>query len=442
MAAIDETHDPQRQSWVAAANERGCDFPIQNLALGVFRRQGGAELPRGGVAIGDRILDVGEAHRAGLFDGAARQAAAAASDTTLNRLMGLGPAAWNALRQAVSALLRAGGEDEAERRRRCDSLLVPIAQAELFVPAAVGDYTDFFASIYHATNGGRINRPDNPLMPNYKWVPVAYHSRASSVVASGAEVKRPNGQTNPAGSAAPQFGPCRMLDYEAEIGFYIGPGNKRGEAIPLDRAEDHIFGYCILNDWSARDIQSWESAPLGPFLGKSFATMVSPWIVTTAALAPFRIPATTRPPGDPAPLPYLASPADQSAGGVDLSIEVLLRTERMRREGAAAYRMSLGTMRDLYWTPAQMVAHHTVNGCNLNPGDLCGTGTVSGPEKPSWGCLMELTTRGRDRIDLPNGEMRTFVEDGDEIAMRARCERDGYVGIGFGECRGVVSPAG
>ncbi|MBV8167672.1 MAG: fumarylacetoacetase, partial [Alphaproteobacteria bacterium] len=326
-------------------------------------------------------------------------------------------------------------------RRRANDLLVPMADATLELPAAVGDYTDFFTSIYHATNAGRMFRPENPLQPNFKYVPVAYHSRASSVVVSGTPVRRPHGQAKAPADTAPRFGPSRNLDYECELGFFIGPGNPLGQPVPIGQAGARIFGFCLLNDWSARDIQGWEYQPLGPFLGKSFATTISPWVVTAEALAPFRLPAFERPAGNPPPMAHLHDAADQAAGGLDIAVEVLIETARMRQEHAAPVRLSLGNARDVYWTVAQMVAHHTSNGCNLNPGDLCATGTLSGKDKSSFGSILELAWRGTQPIALPNGESRRFVEDGDAIILRARCARPGAVSIGFGECRGVVEPA-
>jgi fumarylacetoacetase len=441
MPMLDETHDPTRRSWVAAANEAGAEFPLQNLPFGVFRRRGASEAPRGGVAIGDRILDLAAAERAGLFTGTAREAAAAASGPTLNPLMALGGSAWSALRQALSRLLGADGAGLDERRRAVEPHLVALVDAELLVPAAIGDYTDFYASIFHATNVGRLFRPDNPLLPNYKYVPIAYHGRASSISSSGTPVRRPKGQIRPPESEAPVVAPSRALDYETEMGFYVGPGNALGETLSIDAAGTRIFGFCLLNDWSARDMQAWEYQPLGPFLAKSFATTVSPFIVTSAALAPFRTAAFARPPGDPAPLPYLASTEDAAEGGFDVVIEVWLATARMRSENRPPVRLSRGNLKDTYWTVAQMLTHHASNGCNLRPGDLVGTGTISGSERSSWGSLIELTRRGAEPIQLPTGETRRFLEDGDEIVMRARAERDGFIGIGFGECRAVVEPA-
>jgi len=436
MNTTNQTHDPKRLSWVETANARDTAFPVQNLPYGVFHRAG--EAPRAGVAIGDQILDLAAARRAGLIDG---RAADTCGGPTLNRLMALGPADWSRLRGQVFDCLTSDGERADDCRRRAGELLVPMVDAIMALPAEIGDYTDFFTSIYHATNAGRMFRPDNPLQPNFKYVPVAYHSRASSVVVGGTPVRRPHGQSRGPDDPAPGFGPSRRLDYECELGFFIGTGNELGEPVPVARAAAHIFGFCLLNDWSARDIQGWESQPLGPFLGKSFSTSISPWVVTAEALAPFRCPAFARAAGDPAPLPHLASADETARGGLDIVMEVWLQTERMRRENAAPTRLSRSNVRDCYWTVGQMVAHHTSNGCNLRPGDLCATGTVSGETKDSLGCMLELTWGGSQPVTLPNGETRRFLEDGDDLMLRAHCARDGAVSIGFGECRGRVLPA-
>jgi fumarylacetoacetase len=309
------------------------------------------------------------------------------------------------------------------------------------VPFRIGDYTDFYASIHHATNVGRLFRPDTPLLPNYKWVPIGYHGRASSIVVSGTEIRRPSGQTKTPDMAAPAFGPATMLDYELEVGFFVGQGNVLSQPIPLDDAEQHIFGLCLLNDWSARNIQSWEYQPLGPFLAKNFATTLSPWVVTLDALDPYRAPAMARAEGDPAPLPYLHSQRDQQCGGFDITLEVSLLTAKMRSKHKPPTRISRGNMKDLYWTPAQMLTHHASNGCNLQPGDLLATGTVSGSTRDSVGSLLERTRRGAEPLELPNGETRKFLDDGDEVILRGWCEREGYPRIGLGECRGRVNPA-
>lgn len=315
-----------------------------------------------------------------------------------------------------------------------------MTDAELFLPATIGNYTDFYASIHHATRVGSLFRPDAPLLPNYKFVPIAYHGRASSIVVSGASLRRPCGQMKPDNAPAPVFGPSRALDYELEVGFFIGPGNRLGEPIPIEQAGEHIFGVCLLNDWSARDLQKWEYQPLGPFLGKNFGTTISLWVVTMEALAPFRVPAFSRPPGDPAPLPYLHGADDQQHGGVALTLEVWLATARMRTAGQAPVRLSQSRLADSYWTPAQLVAHHASNGCNLCPGDVLASGTVSGPARDSGGCLLELTRGGAEPISLPNGETRRFLEDGDEVVLRGFCEAPGRARLGLGECRGTITP--
>jgi fumarylacetoacetase len=435
---IDETHAAGRASWVTSANGHTM-FPIQNLPLGVFSPDGGSA--RGGVAIGDRILDLGSALEAGLFSGAARDAAEAASGRTLNALLEAGPAARQALRRRVSDILDAKGADAAKIETTAGRLLHDSDRCIVHLPARVGNFTDFFAGIHHAHTAGTISRPENPLMPNYKYVPVAYHSRASSVRVSGGLVRRPNGQRKPPEQDAPDFGPCRNLDYEMELGVWIGPGNEIGSPIPIAEASRHVAGFCLLNDWSARDIQAWESQPLGPFLAKSLSTFVSPWIVTTEALAPFRIAQPPRPAGDPAPLRHLNDAADQADGCFDIGLEVLLLTPKMRAAGAAPHVLSRSNASMLYWTVAQMVAHHTSNGCNLQPGDLFGSGTVSGTAPGSAGCLLEMTRGGRNPVSLPNGETRTYLLDGDEVVFRATCRRDGYASIGFGECRGTVTEA-
>jgi fumarylacetoacetase len=434
---MDETHDPQRTSWVPSARA-GTDFPIQNLPFGIFRRRDDAEPARVGMAIGDQILDLAACHDEGRFSGLAAQAGDACAAATLNPLMALGPATRAALRRQAAALLASDSPAHRAHPGTGDRVLVPMSEADLLLPAAIGDYTDFYASVHHATNVGSMFRPDNPLLPNYKWVPIGYHGRASSIVPSGTPVRRPRGQIKDAAAEAPAFGPSRSLDYEMEVGCFVGTGNTLGEPVPVDRAEQHLFGLCLVNDWSARDVQSWEYQPLGPFLAKNFATTISPWVVTLEALEPFRVPAAPRPPGDPAPLPYLGAPADQARGAFDVTVEVWLATGRMRREGAAPVRLSRGRLADLYWTPAQLLAHHTSGGCNLQPGDLLASGTVSGPAKANRGSLLELTWRGAEPLSLPSGETRTFLEDGDEVIMRGYAERAGAARIGFGECRGVV----
>ncbi len=427
---IDHTHDPSLQSWVTSANGHA-DFPIQNLPFGVFSPLAGA--PRGGVAIGDMILDLRAVHEAGLLDEEAQAAAHACIGPTLNPFLALGAAPRQALRDAVSALLQEGSDERPHLLRRA-------ADCMMYLPAHVGDYTDFYAGIHHAEGVGRLLRPDQPLPPNYKWVPIGYHGRASSLRLSG-EVRRPNGQRKRAEEDAPAFGPSRGLDYEMELGIWVGPGNALGTSIPIGQAAGHIAGYCLLNDWSARDIQGWEYQPLGPFLAKSFCTTLSGWIVTPEALAPFRAPQPPRPDSDPAPLPYLHDAADQATGALDLTVEVLLSTAAMKRQGLAPHLLSAGSSLDLYWTPAQLLAHHASGGCNLNPGDLLGTGTISAPTPDGCGSLLEITAGGRTPITLPSGEVRRFLEDGDEVVLRARAQRPGAATIGFGECRGMVLPA-
>jgi fumarylacetoacetase len=430
----DATHDPSRRSWVVSADGHA-DFPIQNLPLGMFSPPGGAG-PRAGVAIGDEILDLAAANAAGLLTGEAGRAASAAGPA-LNGLLALGAGPRRALRARLAELLAEG----AAERAAVEPTLHRAADCAIHLPTAIGDYTDFYVGIHHATNVGRLFRPDNPLLPNYKWVPIGYHGRASTVVPSGVPVRRPYGQRKRPDETAPSFGPCRNLDYELELGIWIGTGNDRGTPIPIGRAAEHVAGYCLLNDWSARDVQAWEYQPLGPFLAKSFATTVSPWIVTPEALAPFRIGQPARPEGDPAPLDYLLDEADQRTGALEIELEVLLRTERMRALGREPHRLSIGSTRHLYWTTAQLVTHHTSNGCSLRPGDLLGSGTISAPEREGWGSLLEITRGGKEPVALPDGERRAFLEDGDEVILRARARRQGAAPIGFGECRAVVLPA-
>jgi fumarylacetoacetase len=435
---IDETHAPQRRSWIASANGHA-DFPIQNLPLGVFTAPGGAA--RAGVAIGDDIFDLAAAFELKLFDGLAAQAAQAASGATLNPLFALGSEARRALRRRVGEILDADGRDRARVEALRARLIHRAEDCRLELPAAIGDYTDFFAGIHHATNAGKLFRPDNPLLPNYKYVPIGYHGRASSIRPSGAAVRRPNGQRKPATEAVPSFGPSRNLDYELELGVWIGPGNDLGTPIPIAGAESHIAGFCLLNDWSARDIQGWEYQPLGPFLGKSFCTSISPWVVTPEALAPFRAAQAARPEGDPAPLPHLLDTHDQGSGALAIELEVLLLTPGLRDKGLPPHRLSAGNARDLYWTVAQLVAHHTSGGCNLRPGDIFGTGTISGPDDGALGSLLEISAGGRRPVALASGESRRFLEDGDTVIMRAQGRREGFATIGFGECRGTIAPA-
>ena len=439
--ALNETHEPRLDSWLAAANAPGTDFPIQNLPLGVFRRAGSTEAYRGGVAIGDQILDLAAALKAGAFSAAgvgsaaATAAAAAAIQPALNELMGAGPQAWSALRLALSRALRSG----STQRAALESCLLPQARAQYALPAHIGDYTDFYTSIHHASAVGRLFRPDQPLLPNYKWLPIGYHGRCSSIAVSGQQLPRPWGQILARGAATPTLEPSQRLDYELELGVFIGSGNAPGTPIAIEDAEANVFGLCLLNDWSARDVQAWEYQPLGPFLGKNFATTISPWIVTLEALEPYRVP-WTRPAGDPQPLAYLDSPEVRRHGAIDLQLEAWLQSAAMRRAGQAPCRLSHSNFRQAYWSIAQMVAHHTVNGCNLQPGDLLGTGTQSGAQAGEAGSLLELSAGGKQALTLPDGETRRFLEDGDEVIMRGWCERAGAARVGFGELSGRVLP--
>lgn len=429
---IDETHDPGLRSWIDSANVPTTDFPIQNLPFGLFRRTGSQDQPRIGVAIGDQILDLAQCRERGRLAGLPEPLREACGAAILNPLMALGPAAAG-LRRRLVELLRAGAPAEAE-------VLVGMNGAELLKPMAIGGYTDFYASIFHATNVGSLFRPDNPLLPNYKHVPIAYHGRTSSIVVSGTPVRRPWGQVKGPSDPAPSFRPSQRLDYEAEVAAVIGFGNTLGEPIAIDDAEAHVFGLCLLNDWSARDVQAWEYQPLGPFLGKNFATTISPWIVTLGALAPFRCGGFVRPAIDPQPLPYLTLATNDASSGFDIAIEVYLRSAEMRDQKLPALRLSRGSFADMYWSVAQMVTHHTSGGCNLGTGDVIASGTVSGPRDDARGCLLEITG-GTRPLELPTGEQRLFLADGDEVALHAFCECPGRARIGFGVCAGVVLPA-
>jgi fumarylacetoacetase len=420
------------RSWVSSAQEADTDFPLENLPYGVFRLGHSTQI---GVAIGDQILDLGACASEGFLKDIDSKIVDACTAQTLNPLMSLGPKAWSALRNRLQGFLSADQKD-GRLLGRLESMLVSIGDVDMQLPAQIRDYTDFYASTHHATRVGKLFRPDNPLLPNYKYVPIGYHGRASSIVVSGTEIRRPCGQTKPPSAAEPEFGPSRSMDYELEVGLFVGPGNVLGEPIPIAEAGEHIFGLCLVNDWSARDIQSWEYQPLGPFLAKSFATTVSPWVVPMEALAPFRVPAAERAAGDPAPLPYLNSPT-RGMDGVDLMLEVYLSSAQMREAGLEAVRMSVSNLRDLYWTPAQLLTHHASNGCNLRPGDLLATGTISGPEEGSEGCLLEMKLRG-EPVHLPTGEARSFLEDGDQVTFRAYAMREGLPRIGFGECVGTI----
>jgi fumarylacetoacetase len=436
MNMLNETHYPELRSWVASANVAGSDFPIQNLPFSVFRREGAGEDFRCGVAIGDQILDLAAVASAGIVSGDAEGAIRAGTEDKLNALMALGPAAWRGLRLALSRALREGAAEQGALQ----ACLVPQARAEYDVPARIGDYTDFYTSVHHATNIGKQFRPDNPLLPNYKWVPIGYHGRASSIVVSGQNFRRPVGQIMPPGAAQPIFGPSQRLDIELELGIFVGAGNRLGEPISITKAEDHVFGICLFNDWSARDIQAWEYQPLGPFLSKNFASTISPWVVTLEALAPFRVP-FSRPADDPQPLPYLDSEANRCAGAFDIQLQAGLQTVTMREAGQNDATICRTSYRHAYWTVAQMVAHHTVNGCNLQPGDLFGSGTLSGPTLDQAAALVELTVGGKQPLHLPNGEARTYLQDGDAVVLRGWCEKPGAARIGFGECSGTVLPA-
>ncbi|HKX30336.1 MAG TPA: fumarylacetoacetase [Blastocatellia bacterium] len=435
--SINETHDPNLKSWVESANDPTGDFPIQNLPFGIFTRPESEELPCIGVAIGDQILDLAAVADEFWSLDFTDDIGDACSYESLDMMMTLEPESMSELRRRVSKLLRA--DNFSDERYIVEDFLIPMDEVEMLLPINIGDYTDFYASIFHATNVGKMFRPDNPLMPNYKWVPIGYHGRASSVMLSGTPVYRPTGQTKDDQAETPSVGPSRMLDYELEVGILIGSGNRPGATIRITEAEDHIFGLCLVNDWSARDLQRWEYQPLGPFLSKSFATTISPWIITMEALAPFRAPAFKRPAGDPDPLPYLDSLRNRERGGFDIKLEVYLSTPEMRNRHLAPHRLTGDSnTKDLYWTFAQMVTHHAGNGCNLRPGDLIASGTVSGATKESLGCLLELTQRGTEPIQLPTGEVRRFLQDEDEVILRGYCERDGFRRIGFGECLGRI----
>ncbi len=436
MPTLNSTHNPELQSWVTSANLPGCDFPIQNLPFTIFRRQHSNEPFRGGVAIGDQILDLAALDASGVMTGDAAQAIAACCDDALNRFMALGARYWSALRLALSDALSQGSALET----RLSACLLAQSDAEYQLPARIGDYTDFYTSVHHATRVGQLFRPDNPLLPNYKWVPIGYHGRSSSIEVSGQTFHRPCGQTKAPDAAEPSLGPCKRLDYELEIGIYIGAGNALGDPIALDNSDDHVFGLCLFNDWSARDIQAWEYQPLGPFLSKNFASTVSPWIITLEALAPYRL-EWHRDASDPQPLDYLESAQNRQSGAFDIQLEVLLQTEQMRQAGQTAHRLSESNFSDSYWTVAQMVAHHTVNGCNLRPGDFFGSGTQSGADDAQSGSLLELSQGGKQSVPLPNGESRTFLEDGDAIIMRGYCQKQGYARIGFGEVSSLILPA-
>jgi fumarylacetoacetase len=428
---IDATNDPALTSWVESANGHR-DFPIQNLPLGIFSVND--DQRRAGVAIGDFILDVAAIADAGLIDAQWRDDLC---QPVLNAWLARGPQDQAALRNRLSELL-----SDHSQRDAIEVNLLGQSEATMHLPCVVGDYTDFYVGIHHATNVGKQFRPDNPLLPNYKYVPIGYHGRASSVRPSGETVVRPNGQRKLPNADVPEYGPSRRLDYELELGIWIGRGNELGQPIPVRDAGDHIAGYCLLNDWSARDIQAWEYQPLGPFLAKNFLTSVSPWVVSPQALAPFRKPMPPRPTGDPRPLAYLDDAADRQTGALGIQLEVTLTTQRMRADGLAPHILSRGSAdAAMYWSAAQIVAHHSSNGCNLQPGDLIGTGTLSTDSEGGLGSLLEISNGGKAPVQLTSGEIRSFLEDGDEVSLRAWCEAEGAARIGLGECVGRIAPA-
>ncbi len=434
---LNETHHPELRSWVASANLASTDFPIQNLPFGVFRRAGSSEAFRIGVAIGDQILDLPQAHGLGAFaELESKHFDQAILSHQLNALMDLGHETWSELRHALSQALREG----SSQQDTLQATLLAQDAAEYALPAQIGDYTDFYTSINHATAVGKLFRPDNPLLPNYKWVPIGYHGRSSSIAVSGQKFRRPVGQTMPPTATTPVFGPAKRIDYELEVGIFVGNGNALGEPIDIGVAEQHVFGLCLLNDWSARDMQAWEYQPLGPFLAKNFASTISPWVVTLEALAPYRK-AWSRDALDPQPLPYLDAPSLRDSGAFDIQLEVLLQTPKMRDEGTAPQRLSRSNFSDSYWTVSQLITHHTVNGCNLRAGDLLGSGTQSGPTPEEAGSLLELSEGGKKAIQLDNGEQRIFIEDGDTIIMRGWAQKEGAVRIGFGEVVGTLLAA-
>jgi fumarylacetoacetase len=441
MNNINETHDQNLKSWVESANDPNTDFPIQNLPYCYFDRSSSDGEGGIGVVIGDFILDLARCREDGLFEDEkfSNIEWVLAKSWSLGELFRRDLEDVSALRQRLVEILKEDADEET--MEIAQKALLPIEKAIFDIPCEIGDYTDFYCSIYHATNVGKLFRPDNPLMPNYKWIPIGYHGRASSIVPTGTDFKRPQGQNRSDAEKPPVFIPSKAMDYEMEVGFFVGKGNELGETIDIKDAEDHIFGLCLVNDWSARDIQGWEYQPLGPFLGKSFATTISPFVVTMEALAPFRVPAFEREEGDPEPLPYLSAKGNETHGGIDINLEVYITTKKMREDGDEPFLLSRSNLKDLYWTIGQMLTHHASNGCNLNVGDLMATGTMSGKEDSERGCLLEITKRGAEPVELPNGETRKFLEDYDEIIMKGFCEREGFRRIGFGECRGMVLPA-
>lgn len=435
MLMINETHDVKLTSWVNTANADS-DFPIQNLPFAIFKRKGQNEAFRGGVAIGTQVIDLAELAKINLFNGSAQTALEAASQSTLNALMDLGVEANTALRLALSEALRT----DSPLQSALEQTLIAQDDIEFGMPCQIGDYTDFYTSIYHATAIGKLFRPDNPLLPNYKWIPIGYHGRSSTIGISGQKFHRPVGQTKAPDATEPSFGPCKRLDYELEMGLFVGKSTEMGDLINIENAEEHLFGVCIFNDWSARDIQAWEYQPLGPFLAKNFASTISPWIVTMEALAPYRT-NFTRPESDPQPLPHLSSEQNSQHGGLDIDLSCFIQTPAMLENNQQVAQLSQSNFKYSYWTPAQLITHHASNGCAMRSGDLLGSGTQSGPTYEEAGSMLELSKGGKTPIDLPNGEKRTFLEDGDTIIMRASCSKDGAARIGFGEVVATVLPA-
>jgi fumarylacetoacetase len=434
---INETHDPDLKSWVESANSPGTDFPIQNLPFCYINRQYVGEA---GVVIGDYVLNLDECTKAGLFGEWDRSPTMSSVYPPFNYLAEHSEDLPSKFRRRLVEVLR--HDASSGDRGIAEMNLLPLSETNFYVPFSIGDYTDFYCSIYHATNVGSMFRPDNPLLPNYKYIPIGYHGRASSIVISETDIKRPHGQNRSDAEKPPVFIPCKNLDYEMELGFFVGKGNELGQPVPIGDAEKHIFGVCLVNDWSARDIQAWEYQPLGPFLAKNFATTVSPFVVTMEALAPFRTKAFERDADDPQPLEYLNDEGNRAFGGLDINLEVYIQTEMMRNGNIEPHPLSRSNTKDLYWTIGQMLTHHASNGCNLQTGDLMATGTVSGKEKSERGCLLELTWRGTEPLELPSGEQRRFLEDGDEVIMKGFCEREGFRRIGLGECRGRILPVG
>ena len=436
MSLIDHTHRPDAQSWVASANDADAEFPIQNLPYGLFRRAGSNESARVGIAIGTQILDLHRASALGKWSSAVQVLLQPLSQGDLNAFMAQPAALRRLLRHALFDALLAGSPQESALR----AALVAQAEAQMAVPCRIGDYTDFYTGIHHATTVGKLFRPDNPLLPNYKWVPIGYHGRSSSIGVSGGTVRRPLGQLKAPDAEVPTFSACKRLDYELELGVFVAAGNALGEPIAMQDADEHLFGVTLLNDWSARDVQGWEYQPLGPFLAKNFATTLSPWIVSMDALEPFRT-AFAHPPEDPQPLPYIDSAKNRAEGGYDIELEVWLQTAQMRAQGLPATRLMRSNFKHAYWTLAQMLTHHASNGCNLQPGDLMGTGTQSGPEAGEGGSMLELSLGGKQDLTLPNGETRKFLADGDTVILRGYAQREGARRIGFGDCSATITAA-